>query len=378
MKKKAYEAVEWLHVMVRESLEKAKQGTMKPGWILNLEMTSLALKKIRSFEDENQPKKVGVFGAPKRGKSTLLNAILSADLLPMHTVMSTKTAIEVSSQANMQDWEVVIKHENKFVEKTSVKKISEAREIIRKHGSHQSMAPPAVLIQVRGNFPDNKIFQGGGVLVDTPGAEPAFDLKKATETPTSCETVIKEDTAIALDMLKKVHVVTFCISAEYKGDESEILFYNEHLKVFKPFNIINFKDQEKDEKTGRMLEDEEIVKKTLKICDFPWDRTLCVSALWAYDGRVKNKNEKKVEESGIKQIEERIIQEMNELTPEFGLLSCLTDYKRTLENALKENIDLRPKKFAVANFEKSLRAIPIAWSNKIIGFLLCEKDFWHL
>ena len=77
-----------------------------------------------------------------------------------------------------------------------------------------------------------------GILIDTPGAEVAF-----SQADGDCS----EDTRRAVEMLKEVHVVLFCVRADQVGSESERAFYQDYMRLLDPINIVNFKDTSTDE-----------------------------------------------------------------------------------------------------------------------------------
>ncbi len=327
-----YRSIEHLHVAVRRSFDKATACNAPQGVCDNLEIILRKLSQIRAFEDEASPRRIGIFGPPKRGKSTLLNELLGASILTTSPIPMTRTIIEshrAEPSSLENEWQVEVIHDDDFISTFEHATAEEVASTIQQYGSHRNRGAEVRQIIVRSPFDNSKLMKRNGILIDTPGAEVAFEQADEDRS---------EDTRRALEMLKEVHVVLFCVRADQIGSESEKAFYRDHMRLLDPVNIVNFKDKSSDE--------ESLIHETVKNYGFKRDRIHLISSRDAQ----KATNRKEQEASGVPMLEEAILQELAKLTPRDGLLSCMKEFTSVLNNQAQTGCKLLPEKVHMNRF----------------------------
>ena len=361
-----YNATQLLHVMVESSLKHIRDEKSIPEAIeKNLESCSRYLKTMVSLKDQGTARKIGVFGPRKRGKSKLLNALLGVDILPVDVTPMTRTVVEIKQDGNVENWEVIISNRDGTIlypdKLTSPEQVCKK---IKQVGTRQATSELAEIIEVKSAFPDCKILEKGGILVDTPGAEASFgeveNEKGEISKKSKSDEALKEDTERALDILNNVHVVIFCARADCIGSGSEATFFKEYLAHLRPLNVVTFLDKWEDK--------DPLLEHAVKTYGFPFDRTLCVSAKWAEEAK-KEKDDNKLKKSNIKELESRIIKEIEEFEPERGIITTLKHYVKILDKFSVENIYLLPDKIYVENFQNCLKEIDEQWAKDVLEVL---------
>jgi len=326
MSKQDYKPIEHLHVAVRRSFDKAELCDAPQGVRDNLEIILRKIGQIRAFENEASPRRIGIFGPPNRGKSTLLNELLGASILTTSPIPMTRTVIEAHSVpvASLNAaWQVEVIDDDDFIRPFDHSSAEEVASTLQQYGSHRNGASEVRKIIVRSAFGESKLMKQNGILIDTPGAEVAFNQADG-----DCS----EDTRRAVEMLKEVHVVLFCVRADQIGSESERAFYQDYMRLLDPINIVNFKDTSTDEPM--------LFRETVKNYGFKRDRIHLVSSRNAQ----KAANKKEKEASGVPSLEDAILRELACLTPHEGFLSCMNDFGSVLKNQSKSKVDLLPEK----------------------------------
>lgn len=317
--------IEFLHVAVRRSFEKATSSNTPQGVRDNLDILLRKLGQIRALEDKASPRRIGVFGPPNRGKSTLLNELLGAAILTTSPIPMTRTVIE-AHRADLSslnsEWQVEVIHDDDFINTFNHNTPEEVAATIQQFGSHRSSGAEVRRIIVRSPFNKSKLMERNGILIDTPGAEVAFE---------DLEQDHGEDTRRAVGMLKEVHVVLFCVRADQIGSESERAFYQDHMRLLDPINIVNFKDTNSD--------DVSLIRDTVKHYGFKRDRIYLVSSRDAQ----KAKSIEEKDASGLPMLEDAIVQELARFTPRDGLLCCTEEFVTVLENQACAGIDVLPE-----------------------------------
>lgn len=79
--------------------------------------------------------------------------------------------------------------------------------------------------------------------------------------------------------------------------------------------------------------------------NFPLDRCVFISSKMAEEAS----NEDDRIRSGIPQLEEKITEEINNLTPQKGILNCLNIYNSIIERSAIHKQDIRPHKIYTYN-----------------------------
>lgn len=306
-------AAECCHELLHEALERSK-GIGSQGPRDNLNILCRHMKKVRSLSKTGNPRKIGVFGPPNRGKSSLLNALLRKQILPTGAVPKSNTVVEIhgDEQNNAQPWTVTITYEDDFRQPIYPSEEKDVLEIIKQYGVHDNSNParrPAKYIEVLGEFPDSKLFRKNTILLDTPGAETAFGSDNSSS--------LEEDTRRALAILDETHIVLFVARIDQTGSQNDMVFYQKHMRLLGSVNVVNFLDiwdpkQEPDDPR-------------LSVCrsyGCPMDRTLAVSAKQALAAIEKN-DEKMMEKSRLSDLEKFLEKELDDLQPEKAIIICL-------------------------------------------------------
>lgn len=315
--------VELFQVLVQQSHLHAVKANLPEGVPHNLNIVLNTLAKIRSM-----PKTIGVFGPPKRGKSTLLNVLLHESIMPTSPIPMTKTVIEAHHANLGEELQVTAHFDDGYIEHQSLHTADHVRHFIEITGSYRGDGPAVAKIVIRGSFPDSRILQSGGVLIDTPGAEVAFE--HFTDDP------LAKDTKRALDILGQVHVVLFCVRADQIGSKSDDQFYQRHMRLLRPLNVVTFKDAWNGQA--------DLCDQAIRAYKFPRERVLPVSS----------RPEAKID-SGVPELENRILMEISDSNPVEGLLGCVLEYE-TICNAKETQLKavLRPEQIYVDHFVNAI------------------------
>ena len=209
--------------------------------------------------------------------------------------------------------------------------LGSAQLLLTQYGSHKGCLSGEVdTITVTSNFADSRILENGGILVDTPGAEIAFDLDSSSEAN-------EVDAQRAINILSSTHIVIFIERADLMQSVNSKTFFMEHLKPMRPLSVINWKDayclDSKFKITDPIVAEKkkqscmrEIMLKTYGV---NLDRVLCVSSKEAAEAR-KNGNHELLMKSNLLELENRILTELHNLNPENGLITCLQELKKNL------------------------------------------------
>jgi len=338
---KEIRALEHLHQCVRQSLEKKKKTDCIPEGIgETLENVSNTLKKVRTLARNKRKRKIGIFGAPKRGKSTLLNVFLGGDILPNGTTPTTRCAIELHNIAGSAERQRVIVHEESGYDtfEHDVRVMDEIRDTLWRCFSRNSTATK---IEVYGDFSAGSILENC-ILVDTPGAETAF-VEETYETEMGERGAsLHLETKRALEMLKDVDVVLFCMRADQIGNRSEFDFYKSALSRLKPLNIVNFKDRCPSDEEGDVLD--EVVRNYGVVRR----ETVMVSARDGLNalmnGSFSTEEEKALllGPSGMSKLREAIDERIEAMEPLEGFRRAFSEYEHIL---LRHNELLPPKAY---------------------------------
>lgn len=312
---------------------------VKPGIIENISGTIFLIQKIRKY---NEPKTIGFFGAQKRGKSSLINQLLGCDLMPVGPYPLSSVVIKVKHESNHAEgaFTIDIIDMDGHLDTNGNVDLASAQMLLMQYGSHRGGLSSGIdSITVTSNFNSSRILRDGGVLVDTPGAEDAFDPDKSSADNT-------HDTNRAISILSSMHVVIFVERADLMQSYNSQQFFSANLKSMRPLNVVNFKDNYYlDDKTSRSLPPE-LLEKTrqsrmtevmLKTFGMNLDRILCVSSKEAATAR-KNKDKQLLMQSNVPALEERIVGELRNLDPKIGQRTCLVELEKNLAQIERETV----------------------------------------
>lgn len=341
------------------NIQKACEGLqIKPGIVDNIAGLVFLVQKIRKH---GEPKTIGFFGAQKRGKSSLINQLLKIDLLPVSPIPMSAVAITIQhDESHAKDsYTIDINNADGTLNITRNISLDHAQLLLKTYGSHKgNMSEDVDYIVITSNFSDSKILENGGVLIDTPGAEVVFneDSKKQDENNSN-------DAKRALNILSQTHIVIFVERADYLQSENSKQLFTENLKPLRPMCVINFKDSfsldDADNITDSVIieakKQNKMREKMLQAYSINLDRTFCVSSKEAADA-IKNNDMDLLAKSNLPILEDRILNELQNLDPEKGLITCLQELKKILSQIDKETVNkiFPPAKRALSVFiEKS-------------------------
>lgn len=321
--------------LVLQALKNIKEACsenpdVKPGVIDNLSSTICLLQKIRKI---GAPKTIGFFGAQKRGKSSLINQLLGCDLMPVGPVPMSSVVIKVKHDINhaVNKYTLDVTQVNGGMDSYSDMSLESAKLLLKQYGTRDGeMSCDVDTIEVTSNFSSSMILEHEGILVDTPGAEVAF-----AENLSDAEN--NEDAARAIRILEKTHIVIFVERADCIQAENSKIFFQKNLKPLRPFNVINYKDtfdisSKSEESDALFLEKKkQDCMKGIMLQTFGvnLDRILCVSCKEAKDAKRDN-DPKMLEISNLPKLEKAILNELDNLKPEIGLVTCLKELKKVM------------------------------------------------
>lgn len=382
---KFYYAAECLHVMVQSSIEKLTNSESASaslnGYLDNLKGNSFYLTKINDLKERKCPK-FGVFGPRKRGKSSMLNALIGQEILPVSGAPMTRTAVEVHHDEGCPRdlWKLTVYFPDGRIERTEhLSNVVQVNEKLKIYGTaYAKKNMLAQKIEIRSNFSSCKILQSGGILVDTPGAEPAMgkdsdvsaspqdsahleknDDEESGLDSTDNDPSLPEDTELAMQILQTVDVVIFCARGDILGNKLDQKFYRENLSGLRPLIVVNCKDVWKGH-------DKDPVAEVVKTYGFPWDRTLAFSSVWANSKDLQSR-----ENSGKAELEQKILAEIKHIKSSDGIVACFDEYNRNVENYIKNKRDdlIMPRSIDVINFYKCLSNSSEKWAMDMAGTL---------
>lgn len=321
--------------LILQALVKIKNACIekkvKHGIIDNISGTIFLVQKILKYND---PKTIGFFGAQKRGKSSLINQLLGCDLMPVSPIPMSSVVIEIQQDNALSSDEFtidVIGTNGSF--DTSVVDLDSAQTLLQEYGSHKGKLSDEVdTIRVISRFQQSKILENGGVLVDTPGAEVAFEVNDDNN---------DEDAKRAIKILASMHIVIFVERADLMQSENSRQFFTNNLKPMRPLSVINWKDAFDLDSKYNTITDSDIRERQkqirmreimLKTYGVNLDRVMCVSSKEAAIAQkdINNINQDMLERSNLPNLEKRILGELSNLSPKNGLVTSLCELQKTL------------------------------------------------
>ena len=311
-------------VKIKNYIEANRGLNINKGIIDNLNNTIFLVRKIRKARE---PKKIGFFGAQKRGKSSLINLLLGVDLLPTGARPMTSVGIDIRHDTKhpVDQYSIDVISTDGAVDPHKELPLSSAKDILERFGSSKGNSDHIVQISVVSNFCKSEILRGGGVLLDTPGAELAFDTEQNNNSN-------KQDLSRAIDLLESTHIVIFVERADLMQSQNSKTFFSKYLKEMRPLCVINMKDkfalddrqQPKDPELIETAKQAQLKRILLNTYPANMDRVLCLSCKEALDNKKKSI-------SGLESLKERISYEFRNLSPEVGLKTCLEELQKNFK-----------------------------------------------
>ena len=98
---------EHLHLLLNSSIDTVVNKQKYKSLLNNLLSLKRRIRRITSMLKGEDTIKIGIFGAPNRGKSTLINALLDCNILPVKNKPGhTKCCIEVGHNGKLDLFKV--------------------------------------------------------------------------------------------------------------------------------------------------------------------------------------------------------------------------------------------------------------------------------
>ncbi len=201
----------------------------------------------------NQTLSIGVYGCPKKGKSTLLNSLLGEEILPDKAIPTTSSIITLRRDAAREDYEVNCYAEDGDVRIEHFDDSSEVRTDLDQWGSHQGKDPRWATIDVKGPFPHaSESLNPNFILRDTPGAE-AYASEE--EQGHRLEEDLKRDSERALKSIERTDLHLFCVSCEAIGSESDKHFYDKFFAERPCIHVLTKRDLSHENNDKKIIDD---------------------------------------------------------------------------------------------------------------------------
>jgi len=328
------EIANYLTFLIQQSLGKIEENSDLQGAVKSLKRLKHETIRTIDLMQGNTKFKIGVFGPPSRGKSTVLNALIGAKVLPTGPRPGlSKSIVELSHQSG-DCWRVKISKPDGQTIKQSYDSIDNLYAAIEKLGTSKSGVESEELLRISGPFDDCELLKEGFILVDTPGAEVAFE---------GDDEEVEKDTVRALAELDKTHLILFCMRADQIGSRSEFNAYSQDMWLRQPLNVVNFLDRWDD--TPSDLRNE-----VAKLYAISPEKVSLVSALNAFKGKMK-KDGKLLDESLFLDLEHEILQHAHSMRNGMRLPSIYEEYEDLLCDIHESHhLDLIPLKIDKENF----------------------------
>ncbi len=346
-------AISYLLQAVHKMEMHCQKTGVKPGVSENISSVKHLIQKIKIHD---KAKTIGFFGAQKRGKTTLINQLLGIDLLPIGTVPMSSVVIKVKNDnSHSKDvFTVDIIFKDGRMEKTPNTSLDKAQMLLILYATHKgSFSQEVDTIEVTSNFTESKILGNGGVLTDTPGAEIVFEQSENKTTQRN-----QQDTDRALKILEDTHIVVFVEGADYLLGKNSRQLFIEYLKPMRPLNVINKRDKYPSDAPDCTLAitERRLCTDMMQAYGTNIERTLCVSAKEAALAKKINDNAL-LHQSKLPDLEARILQELDNLKPEIGLLTSLQELRDILSKlSMAEAKEIvSNSKLALTNFIQTIQ-----------------------
>jgi hypothetical protein len=206
------------------------------------------------------------------------------------------------------------------------------------------------------------------ILIDTPGAEAAFEESSHDGIMGLRGRDLSVDTQRALEILDDTDVVFFCMRADQLGSEPEYDFYNRYMKSRRPINIVNMKD--KVNNSGE-VPDEEIALEAAEKYGFDYRERRDTVAVSALEGMDAIKAGHAVpSSSGFRELDGKIQERLKPLEPSEALENAVIEYNTVMDSHRELNAPLRT---VVKRFTDVLKDFDIAVRVR----QAVERSVWH-
>jgi GTPase Era involved in 16S rRNA processing len=219
---------------VKDALDYLSKAGITGDIKVDLENLQKNLNAFISLVDRKRNPRVGVFGCPGRGKSTLLNVLLGVDILPMKgRPGTTRFGIELSYKDSAQ-FEITREYKNKAPETSYCCKdeVKNKLEDLSKNADTANSDITKIIVQ----GPFQYLLGNGFDFFDTPGIE--LEAIKDSEEQNISGHNYGADATRALNILSTVDVVIFCMRNDYKERKDANFYKNEIKDKYKTINVI--------------------------------------------------------------------------------------------------------------------------------------------
>jgi ribosome biogenesis GTPase A len=254
----------------------------------------------------HQRLQLAVLGQFKRGKSTFINALLGAPLLPTAVVPLTAIATFIASGDSPL---VRVRFKNdQAVEEFAGHEPDLIRDFLFRFVAEEANPENRLGVERVDLFYPAPILAGGTVLIDTPGIG----------------STLHHNTAAALQVLPECDAGLFIVSADPPITEIELDYLRRiKTKAAHVFIIINKIDYLTTDERASMIEFLRRVLREKSILDDPAEPTFCVSSRNALSARQAG-DVVELDRSGITAIEQHLV------------LSLATEKARLLEDGIQK------------------------------------------
>jgi len=306
----------------KQILEKAISDTEKIGLkedVLDKEMNSLKRRL------ESDTFNLAVLGQFKRGKTSLVNALIGMELLPTAVIPLT-SIITVLKYSKSSTGKAVFSDREEKIEVRHLEKY-----VTEKGNPHNEKG--VVLVEI--GYPSDYLKEGV-VIIDTPGIGSTF----------------LHNTEVTYKYLKNIDAGIFMLSADPPVSQSEIQFLQEARKhVKKLFFVLNKTDYLSQEQTKEALSfNKEVLGSVEKGCEiYP------VSAKLALEAKVGN-NKTLMEKSGFNEFE-KTLSDFFVTSKESVFLQSIKSKILNILGSMEEYLDLEEKsmQMPINQLESSLK-----------------------
>ncbi|MCL1991508.1 MAG: dynamin family protein, partial [Spirochaetes bacterium] len=189
---------------------------------------------------------VGVFGFPSRGKSTLLNALLGTDMLPMDGRPGTTRLGTMLIKNEPKNYRSAYRIRRIFkgaALEDGVCRAEDVGTILNYFSSTESGEKNLKTQRIEIEGPFDSFIDDDLIFIDTPAI--VEESVSSSDTGHDWE----RDRKYALEILSTVDIVIFCIRAD-APEKNEVKLYNEtFFDKYEPINVITFANERDDDMT---------------------------------------------------------------------------------------------------------------------------------
>jgi hypothetical protein len=196
------------------------------------------IRRVRNIAPTGH--RIGVFGASKRGKSSLLNMLLGVDILPVHPNPTTAVEIEVCHRPHPSSdaFRVIDSDSGIPVTVSGVKQACDRLGQVAVRGRGQD-ARSRVRVTLEGNFSKSALLSErvARALVDTPGADGLIGAD---------DDVLRAEGQRALAAMRELDAVLFCVRLDLLQHADDTRLFKTHCEALRPIVAATYLDQWSD------------------------------------------------------------------------------------------------------------------------------------